>query len=102
MFAASGVLPFVSTAFPTLAKRIIWSVISLLTTLLFGVLFGLIYLSNQGVRPPIAKFSPLVLGIYILARIILFTLGFTTLRDLPPEALNTLHWPHFIFIFIGN
>lgn len=49
-----------------------------------------------------AKFTPLSAGTYLLARIILFVLGFTTLRRLPPQALNTIHWPNFILIFIGN
>ena len=102
MFAACNILPFVSTAFPTLAERIVWTLSSSLAVFLVPVLFFLIHRSIHGIRTMlIAKISTL-LGIYILARIILFVLGFTTLRGLPPGALNTTHWPNFILIFIGN
>ena len=45
---------------------------------------------------------PYMLGIFVFARIAIFVLGFTTLRGLPPEAVNTIHWPKCILIFIGN
>ena len=54
-------------------------------------------------RPTLtARFIPLFLGIYILGRITMFTLGFTTLQGLSQAALSTIHWPKFILIFIGN
>ena len=79
-------------------------------SLLFAILavtniFLIVYASYWGSgRMLIARFSLLLVGIYILARIGLFMLGFTTLRGLPPQALNiiTTHWPHFLLIFTGN
>ena len=73
-------------------------------TIIFPTIFMLLYTHNRFGRPMLIAniATPLSVGIYILARITLFVLGFATLRDLPPVALNTIHWPNFILFFIGN
>lgn len=83
--------------FPTSTERHVW-LVSSSAILIVPCLFA--NMPNLSKNDPIL--TTLFLGIYILARTILFVLGFTTLRGLPPEAFNTIHWPHFIFIFIGN
>ena len=103
MFASCSILPFVTTSIPTFAERLVWTFSSLVSVIFVPVLFGFAYMSFRGIRPTlIAKISAVLLGIYILTRIILFVLGFTTLRGLPPAALNTIHWPKFILILTGN
>jgi hypothetical protein len=89
------------SAFPTLNERIVWFS-STFAILFVPMLFW--FTICQWYQEPklIAKFSPLLVGIYILARIFLFVLGFTTLRCLPPGALDTIHWPNFILVFTGN
>jgi hypothetical protein len=82
--------------FPTSTERHVWLVSSIAISAA-PYIFGLM---PAGFRDGL--FASLLLGIYILARTILFVLGFTTLRGLPPAALNAIHWPHFILIFMGN
>ena len=90
--------------FPNLKEQAVWfysaATIFLVPSLFMFVFFGHRYYGSRMMR--IAKFSPLLVGTYILARIILFVLGFAELRGLPPGALDTIHWPNFILIFIGN
>jgi len=102
IFAVIHILAGTISTFPTYVEQHIWLILSL-AILIVTVFFGHIYLFYQG-RGPIlsAKFFPLLAGIYVLARIILFLLGFATLRRLPPGVLNIIHWPHYILIFIGN
>ena len=91
---------------PSRTEQFVWlssSIILLAVT----AIFGFVYLSHLGIAaigPQTSKLTPLLAVIYILARITLFVLGFTTLRGLPPQALNsiTTHWPHFLLIFTGN
>ena len=45
----------------------------------------------------ILYFGPLSGGIlYVLARAVTLVLAFTSLRDLPPGAYDTVHWTTFI------
>ena len=45
----------------------------------------------------ILYFGPLSGGIlYVLARVVTLVLAFTSLRDLPPGAYDTVHWTTFI------
>ena len=97
-FAAVHLLAIWLSKFPTLKEADTW----VWLTYVIGVVPGLSGYAYQYVWTRFAKLAPLWAGIYILARIILFVLGFTTLRGLPPQALNTIHWPKFILIFIGN
>ena len=63
---------------------------------LMGTLAG--YLSSTGyviidVIGAISAFSFFLAGIlYILARVFTLALAFTSLRDLPLGAFNTVHW----------
>ena len=60
----------------------------------FGVLLGLLLLD---IGDAVLYFVPLSGGIlYILARVITLVLAFTSLRDLPPGAYETVHWTTFI------
>jgi hypothetical protein len=105
LFAMVHLLAGMTSTFPTSTEQMVWLCLSL-ALLADTAFFGFIYLSHQGFKVPwpmqISKLTPLLAGIYILARITLFVLGFTTLRNLPPKALDTIHWPNFILIFIGN
>lgn len=90
--------------FPTLMERFIWH-ISVITTFIIPLIVLFVFYFSYRFRTliPIAKFTiPLLLGTYILARVMFLVLGFTTLRDLPPGALDTIHWPNFNLIFVGN
>lgn len=102
VFAAIHISGWYSPAtFPSKVEHLLWmaftSAILLLPPALFLCL-AIFYLMK--VKETVA--SPLMAGIYILARIILLTLAFTTLRNLPAGALNKIQWPHFILIFTGN
>lgn len=91
---------FVST-FPTETESYAWLFSSLFALLPIPNLLSFVYIPHRlGRQMLIAKFTTaLSLGIYILARVVLFVVGFTTLRGLPPAALNAIH---FDFIFTGN
>lgn len=54
-----------------------------------------------GVTPKYVSF-PLLLGLYLFARVFLLVLAFAALRSLPHKALDKIQWPPFILIFIGN
>ena len=84
------------SSFPTDTEEYVW-LFSSISILLVPGLFS--HYTSPGKTFTI---SPFCFGIYLLARIILFGLAFSTLRDLPAGALNTIHWPHFILIFTGN
>ena len=58
-------------------------------------------LHRAGVTPKYVSF-PLLLGLYLFARVFLLVLAFAALRNLPHKALDKIQWPHFILIFIGN
>ena len=91
--------------FPTSIELKTWIYSTLVIAMvpsLFLYIYPPLYHLRQGWPTLTAKFTPLLAGTYILARIILFVLGFTTLRGLPPQALNTIQWPNYILIFIGN
>lgn len=102
VFAAIHISGWYSPAtFPSKAEHLLWmaftSTILLLPPALFLCL-AIFYLMK--VKETIA--TPSMVGIYIIARIILLTLAFTTLRALPAGALNNIQWPHFILIFTGK
>ena len=84
--------------FPTFPEGFIWIWSA---TFIFAVPLAFLfpYKSKHLHKIRVARPLPLI---FVLARIAIFVLGFTTLRGLPPEAVNTIHWPKFILIFIGN
>lgn len=96
MFAMVPGFAQLLSSFPTDIEDYVW-LFSSIAILLGPALF--LHYRSPGKTLTI---SPFCSGIYILARIILFGLAFSTLRDLPPGALVIIHWPHFILIFIGN
>ena len=103
MFAMVHVVAADFAIFPTYTEQSLWNWSA---TGIFCVPFILAFLYNSKHArklPVIAiLYIPFMLGIFVLARIAIFVLGFTTLRGLPPEAVNTIHWPKCILIFIGN
>ena len=60
-----------------------------------GTWLGDMNFENPG--STILYFGPLSGGIlYIIARAVTLVLAFTSLRDLPPRAYETIHWTTFI------
>ena len=92
-------------SFPTPTELLMWRISSVAITavpiyipLMFflGVLLGgLMDFDKSG--STILYFGPLFGGIlYIIARAVTLVLAFTSLRDLPPGAYETVHWTTFI------
>ena len=66
-----------------------------LMILLGFLLAGLMDFDKSGTT--FIYFGPLFGGIlYIIARAVTLVLAFTSLRDLPPGAYQTVHWTTFI------
>ena len=88
-------------SFPTHTELLIWRVSCVAITALpvyvpLGFLLGS-WLSDMGFGKTVLYSIPTSgITLYILARAITFTLAFTSLRDLPPEAYETVHWTTFI------
>ena len=96
MFGTAHLLAFFSFLPPTLTESLVWFCSS--GFIYFMPFFLVAFYSDPHrldmPRLPIAQLAASIfLAIYILARIILFVLAFTTLRDLPPGTFNTVHWP---------
>lgn len=99
IFGVIHFLAFFVSTFPTETEGYVWLFSSFFTLLPIPNLLSFVYIQHQhGRQMLIARISTL-LGIYILARVILFVLGFTTLRGLPPAALDNIHFNH---IFTDN
>lgn len=99
MFGLADSFALVNSGLPTSTENSIW-VFSASITIIVPTIFMVLYTHYRFGRPMLI--AKIAVGIYILARITLFVLGCTTLRDLPPAALDTIHWPNFILFFIGN
>ena len=55
------------------------------------------YMAGRYNAAGIVEYSILLPGIlYIIARAVTLVLAFTSLRELPPEAFDTVHWTTFI------
>ena len=90
--------------FPTHTELLMWRISSVAITavpvyvplvLFFGDGLGNIGFENLALT--ILIFGPLSGGIlYIIARAVTLVLAFTSLRDLPPGAYETVHWTTFI------
>ena len=91
-------------SFPTHTELLMWRISSVAITavpiyiplmiLLSICLFGTDF-DNSGTT--VLYFGPLSGGIlYIIARVVTLALAFTSLRDLPPGAYETVHWTTFI------
>ena len=90
-------------SFPTHKELLIWRISSVAITAVpvyIPLMFGLgRWLENTdfGTIGDIAYFSLFPAGIlYILARAVTLVLALTSLRDLPPGALDIVHWTTFI------
>ena len=92
-------------SFPTHTELLIWRISSIVITAIPIYIPSLFVLANQLGRKMdfsncgsvIAYFGALSGGIlYILARAVTLVLAFTSLRDLPPGAYETVHWTTFI------
>ena len=91
-------------SFPTHTELLMWRISSVAITavpvyvplvLFFGDGLGNIGFENLALT--ILIFGPLSGGIlYIIARAVTLVLAFTSLRDLPPGAYETVHWTTFI------
>ena len=88
-------------SFPTHTELLMWRVLCVAITaipiyIVLGLLLG-IWLENMGFGMTVLYFCPISGGIlYILARAVTLVLAFTSLRDLPPGAYETVHWVTFI------
>ena len=90
-------------SFPTHAELLIWQVSSVTITavpifipLMYSLGFWLEHTDFSTVAN-IAILSLIPAGLlYIIARAVTLVLALTSLRELPPGALNTVHWTTFI------
>ena len=91
-------------SFPTHTELLMWRISSVAITAIpiyipfmmgLGTWLGDMNFENPG--STILYFGPLSGGIlYIIARAVTLVLAFTSLRDLPPGAYQTVHWTTFI------
>ena len=89
---------------PTHTELLIWRILSIAITavpiyipLMLGLCFLLTHMEFEESSTTLLYFGPLSGGIlYILARVVTLVLAFTSLRDLPPGAYDTVHWTTFI------
>ena len=88
-------------SFPTLTELLIWRVSCVAITAVpiyisLGLLFGF-WLADTGFGETVIYFIPTSgVTLYIVARVVTLALAFTSLRDLPPGAYETVHWTTFI------
>ena len=90
-------------SFPTHTELSLWRVLCAAITAVPIYSFLGLLLGRWLIRMGLKKFGiPILLSIlpiallYILARAVTMTLAFTSLRDLPPGAYETVHWITFI------
>ena len=94
-------------SFPTHTELLIWRISSIgiaaipiyIPLMLFlGDFLGCLMSMNFKNFIIIFEFSALLSGaiVYILARAVTLVLAFTSLRDLPPGAFETVHWTNFM------
>ena len=89
--------------FPTHTELLMWRVSSVAITavpvyipLMFPLVIWLNVMDFETISL-IALFSLIPAGLlYIIARVVTLVLALTSLRDLPPGALDTVHWTTFI------
>ena len=88
-------------SFPTPTELLMWRISSVAMTavpIYMPLIFFLgIWLIKTEFGDAALYFGPLSGGIlYIIARAVTLVLAFTSLRDLPPGAYQTVHWTTFI------
>lgn len=91
-----------SFSFPSRTKKLLWrtsSVAIVGVPAIFIMLVLLIALDSKRLAKPVILLSMFGIPFYILARMVLLVLAFTTLRSLPLAAYESVHWttflPHF-------
>ncbi|KAF8331027.1 uncharacterized protein EI90DRAFT_2921046 [Cantharellus anzutake] len=84
-----------SFPFPTRAEKLLWRISAIIITLGPGSL-AWSYVRQEYAEDIIGFFGGLPLALYPFARIILFTLTFTSLRSPPPTLYRTISWTSFI------
>ena len=88
-------------SFPTHTELLMWRVLCVAITAVpiyisLGFLLGA-WLEGMGFGKTVFYFWPISgVTLYIIARVITLILAFTSLRDLPPGAYETVHWTTFI------
>ena len=88
-------------SFPTHTELLMWRVscvaITAVPVYITSGFFLSAWLADRHFGDSVLYFFPISGGIlYILARAITLVLAFTSLRDLPPGAYETVHWTTFI------
>jgi hypothetical protein len=91
-----------SFAFPSYAEQILWRVTSLsivgfFTLIALSVAVGMALRRVQVDVSLVAQaILPVIVALYAAGRLISLTIGFTTLRSLPVEAYQIVHWTNYI------
>ena len=88
-------------SFPSHTELLMWRISSVAITavpIYIPLTFYLgIWLADRDFGETVFYFGPLSGGIlYIIARAVTLVLAFTSLRELPPGAYETVHWTTFI------
>ena len=90
-------------SFPTHAEQTLWRVSSIVIVcvpafylVFFGIAFFFRVEDRKAYRVIFMTVIPTFLLLYIVARVVLLVQAFMTLRSLPPEAYQTVHWTTFI------
>ena len=88
-------------SFPSHTELLMWRISSVAITavpIYIPLMFYLgIWLADKDFGETVLYFGPLSGGIlYIIARAVTLVLAFTSLRELPPGAYETVHWTTFI------
>ena len=89
--------------FPTDTELLIWQVSSVAITvvpiymsLMIGLGGWLVYMDFRVIDNIFGILIPPAFILYIIGRVVTLVLALTSLRDLPPGALDTVHWTTFI------
>lgn len=88
-----------SFMFPSHTEKLLWriSAVALVgVPAIYIVFVVLIACEVDWLAKPTLLLSTVGIPFYLLARVTLLVLAFTTLRDLPPNAYETIHWMTFI------
>ena len=89
-----------NSQFPTWKEQLVWRICSATMTtvpLVVSLLIALVVVDNHIYGAVItAQFMPLVLFLYVIGRITVIVLAFTSLRALPADAFRTIDWNSYI------
>ena len=92
-----------NSPFPSHAERVIWRVCAIMTTALatpciWTIRFWLEFKDNRRARNvrKVRNVMWFLGGLYVVARMLLMVLAFTTLRALPAETYETVEWTRYL------